>query len=274
MEIRDTRNGEWHWVSNKILACNSIDVYDKAVYAALSTFAGCVEIRPSFEIIAKRCDVSIRKAKNSIKMLEKFGFVTIKNHGRKGVSNVYCLVKSVSGCQKCTVCLSKKGTVEQEVVHATTGSSAPCAPQLDKELDKELDNTSEARDISETIDAFRLINDNYKKMFGNTTERKVIKELISYYSKEEVLKLVYLAKFAITDQFFPNFITPYELQKKWNKVLKFYKIKLKDKKYIQEFEKFMFQIEKEKNQGIPQKTLTATIAGRMVNYQINSYGNA
>ena len=139
MEIRDTRNGEWHWVSNKTLACNSIDVYDKAVYSALSTFAGCAEIRPSFEIIAKRCNVSVRKAKNSIKMLEKFGFITIKNHGKKGVSNVYNLIKSLNGCQKCTACLSKKGTAEQEVVHATTGSSAQRAPQLDKELDKEVD---------------------------------------------------------------------------------------------------------------------------------------
>lgn len=138
-----------------------------------------------------------------------------------------------------------------------------------------LNNTSEetsqvsSNDISEALDCFRLLNDNYSNFFRNTTQRKAIKELIEKYKLEKVLKAIYLAKFSMSDQFFPNFITPHELQIKWAKVIRFFQNKkAKDKRFIEEFERFMISMESQKNEGKEKKALKVTIAGVEMTYEL------
>ena len=137
MQIRDTRNGEWHWVSNNVLACLSISASDKAVYSALSTFSGYSEIRPTFKTLAERCGVSVRTAKESIKNLEGAGFIEIKNHGKKKTANVYFLCKVLEGCiYKCKSCTIHKKkcssrTLKVQTAHSISANPAPHIDNID-----------------------------------------------------------------------------------------------------------------------------------------------
>ena len=133
MKIRDTRNGSWYWVNTAVNACPHISTADKVVYAARCTFGGCAEIRPTFALISERSAVPIRTCKRSINTLSEIGYISIKNHGKKGIANVYDLLKAVNGCKKCHC-----GTTQnQEVPNFTkevpnrARRSATVAPQLD-----------------------------------------------------------------------------------------------------------------------------------------------
>ena len=145
MEIRDTRNGDWYWVNNALLACESISITDKVVYSALATFAGYNEIRPTFEIIADRCSVSVRAAKDSVSNLKESGFVNIKNHGHKKVANVYELNKAITGCiKKCKPC-----TLKVQGMHF---KSANPAPHIDRYIDNKKNDFSKEKSLSSEND--------------------------------------------------------------------------------------------------------------------------
>jgi len=144
MQIRDTRNGSWYWVNTAVNACPHISPTDKTVYAALCTFSGCAEIRPTFALISQRSAVPIRTCKRSVDTLFDVGYISIKNHGKKGVANVYDLLKAVSGCKKCQTGTSKEVPNPTQEVPNRAGSSATVAPQVDKYIDKELDITAKA----------------------------------------------------------------------------------------------------------------------------------
>lgn len=125
-----------------------------------------------------------------------------------------------------------------------------------------------SKEIGEVIDCFRLINDNYNKWFKNTTQREAVKELIEKYTIRRVLKAIYLAKFCYNDKFFPNFITPYELLSKWAKVMKFYKGKLTDKRFIKDVEDFIIEMEKQKKSYPSSKKEQISLAGIKFDYEI------
>ena len=145
IEIRDTRNGEWHWVNNAVIACPHITHADKSVYSALTTFSGCKEIHPNFKSIAKRSNVSERAVKNSVKRLLEVGYLKIDNFGKKGLANVYYLLKASQGCEKCKFCTTdKKGKNLQEEGQIGAKRSANFAPQLDNEVDKEIESNDKS----------------------------------------------------------------------------------------------------------------------------------
>jgi hypothetical protein len=125
----------------------------------------------------------------------------------------------------------------------------------------------EDRDVGlkEILNTFKVINPNYKTFFGNKTQRKATKELLATNSFKEIEKFVYLAKFSFNDQYFPNFISPFELQQKWPKVMKFWVTKqINDKRFITEFEKYW--AEKTKNQDTG--TIEAELGGRKFVYEV------
>lgn len=136
INIRDTRNGSWYWVNTAVNACPHISPTDKTVYAALCTFGGCAEIRPTFALISQRSALSVRSCKYSIIKLLEVGYISIENHGKKGVANVYNLLKAVNGCKKCKPCTTKEVQEMSEEVQDRAGSSANLAPQIDKEINK------------------------------------------------------------------------------------------------------------------------------------------
>lgn len=137
MEIRDTRNGEWHWVNNAVIACPHITHTEKCIYSALATFGGCKEIHPSYELIAERAATTKRVAIRSVNKLVKIGYLSVKKGGGRGNANIYDLLKVPKGCLKCT--LYKGCLKEQERVTKTTIKGDQNDPPIDKELNKELD---------------------------------------------------------------------------------------------------------------------------------------
>src|SRR3990167_47352 len=193
MEEINIRNGSWYWVNTAVNACPHISPTDKTVYAALCTFGGCAEIRPTFALISQRSALSVRSCKYSIIKLLEVGYISIENHGKKGVANVYNLLKAVNGCKKCKPCTTKEVQEMSEEVQDRAGSSANLAPQIDKELNKELNkeslnqsNANVAKDeIAETIYLFKDVNPSYKKLFGNTTQRGAVSRLIKEHGDDK-----------------------------------------------------------------------------------------
>ena len=145
-------------------------------------------------------------------------------------------------------------------LNLTKDSAVPARDESLKESNKA---------VADIIERFSLLNDNYKKFFANTTQRKAAEELFENYGLEKVAKAIYMAKFAITDNFFPNFITPYELRTKWPKVKRYYAGKnAKDKRWLEEFTKYTIDMEKLKTKDDPKQVVTKNIGGRTISYEL------
>lgn len=129
IQVRDTRNGEWHWVYNAVLADPHLTPAEKLIYASLSTFSGCEKIYPSIDVISQRANLSPRITKSAIKKLSEIGYISMESGGGRHRTNVYVLLKMPKGCKLCTV--SKQCKLEQETVQITTENSANSAPQVD-----------------------------------------------------------------------------------------------------------------------------------------------
>jgi len=135
---------------------------------------------------------------------------------------------------------------------------------------KEIIHGDDSKKIQGIIDTFKEINENYKAFFANTTQREAITSLLKLHSKGEIEKYIYLAKFSFNNQFFPNFISPYELQQKWVKVDKFWRTKqISDKRYISEFERFYSELIRERDRDKPKEVLEVTIGGKKITYELN-----
>jgi len=234
MEIRDTRNGEWHWVNNAVIACPHINPFDKVVYSALCTFAGCKEIRPSFELIAERASVSVRKAIFSINILIKRGYVLKITGGGRGKANIYQLLKVPKGCKLCIV--SKGCKIRPETMQDTTINYASCAYQLDKELDKEINKDiilhSKSNDlpINELIKLFEPINPSYKQLYKNKTQRAVLERMLKEHG-DKLTEMIKALEFINKQEYAPTTTTPLELEKNMGK-LKAWSDRQKNKQII------------------------------------------
>lgn len=101
-KIRDTRNGDWLWVYNALIADPHLTPVDKNVYAGLASFAGYDKVNPSFEQIAKSGAVSRRAVALSIKKLVKCGYLSFEKGIGRGNPNEYFLLKKTKGCNLCT----------------------------------------------------------------------------------------------------------------------------------------------------------------------------
>lgn len=126
-------------------------------------------------------------------------------------------------------------------------------------------NNNYNSEIKEVIELFGLFNQNNYSWFKNKTQREDIKWLVEKYTLEKVKKAIYLTAFSFNDTFYPSISTPHELREKWSKMKKFYQGKeIKDKRFIQDFEKYM--IEKEKKTS--DIKIEQTIMGRKVTYNL------
>ncbi len=209
MEIRDTRNGEWHWVNNAVVACPHITHADKSVYSALATFSGCQEIRPTFQTIAKRSATSERQAKKAISRLIEVGYIVVKKGGGRGHANVYELAKCSKGCKLCTVSKGCKKT--QERVQNFPIKRAKNAPQLDKEIDKEVDN------------GFNEFWENYPKRVKKKTTEDIWKRNNLSKKKKEIIDFIGKAK--KTEKWHKGFVpdpTTFLRQEQWEDDLSSY----------------------------------------------------
>lgn len=143
--------------------------------------------------------------------------------------------------------------------HITKSSSGDAPRDEDKEKNK---------GVSEIIGRFEILNESSKKFFNNTTQRKAAEELLGK-DMRKIIKAIYLAKFAENDRFFPTVTKPTELLDKWPKVLKYYKSRvLSDRKYNQDFEAYMVEMERQRNAGRPQKKVEINLGSRKLEYNI------
>lgn len=129
MEIRDTRNGDWHWVYNAVLADPHLTEADKVVYSSISTFGGHEVIHPTLEQIGLRCNVSERQVRYSLRKLEEIEYLSIEKSTGRGNANVYYLLKAPKGCKLCP--FYKGGKLEPERGQITTLKGEPIAPHID-----------------------------------------------------------------------------------------------------------------------------------------------
>ena len=215
MEIRDTRNGSWHWVNNAVIACPHISAYDKVIYSALTTFAGCKEIRPDFGLIAERAGLSESTAKRSIKSLVEVGYVKKVQGGGRGKANVYDLLKVPKGCQRCT--LSKGCQPVPKRVSESSIKGVRQTLQVDKEIDKEIDNLatqSVAVSLNEIITLFEKVNPSFERMYSNTTQRQCLERLVKKYGEDKVRGMIKFLPSLIGKQYAPTITTPYQLEQK------------------------------------------------------------
>ena len=138
IEIRDTRNGEWHWVYNAVIADIHLSPADKLVYSAISTFGGYVKISPTIKQICKKCNLSERQVQLSLRTLEETDYLKIEPKTGRGNTNIYFLLKRPKGCRFCPFYL------------------------------KGADNAVKGADIAvpTTIDNIKIITDTPKKAVG------------------------------------------------------------------------------------------------------------
>ena len=110
----------------KLLLDRRVTWRDKAIYAAISSFAGNKEsCFPSLRAIRERCGIAEETISRSTKHLEQAGWLG-KVHRGKGISNVYRvksdLIKTInSGIDKTIKTIIK----EQRKAQHTRGAEAP-----------------------------------------------------------------------------------------------------------------------------------------------------
>lgn len=131
--------------------------------------------------------------------------------------------------------------------------------------------SDESQNLIEIIDSFKLINENYRSFFANKTERKAVTELLKRHTKHDIEKYIYLAKYSFNNQFFPSFISPYELQLKWSKVDKFWRTKeTNDKNYLKGFDQYHIEmIRKLTPTSSEREIIEKTIGGKKIKYEFN-----
>lgn len=147
MEIRDTRNGEWHWVNNAVIACKHLTPHQKTVYSVLCTFAGYSEIHPDYELISEKTGgtVTVRSCKSAIKRLSQIGYIKVDQKVGRGNANVYFLLKAPKGCNHCTISKGANDNIEKVQMDAIKG--ATIAPHIDKKIDKEKESEQSSHSL-------------------------------------------------------------------------------------------------------------------------------
>lgn len=139
MEIRDTRNGDWHWVYNALLADPHLTAGEKLVYSAISTFGGHQVIHPTKEQLSERCSLDEKTVQRAIKRLEEVGYLSTDKSTGRGNANVYYLLKKSKGCNLCP--FEKGGQFDAKGGHLEPERGTETTPHIDS-IDK--------KDISET----------------------------------------------------------------------------------------------------------------------------
>lgn len=222
-QVRDTRNGEWHWVYNAVIADSHLTPADKLIYSALATFSGYSEIYPSFKSIAERANLSERAAQSAIKKLEKIGYISKTTGGGRFRTNAYNLLKMPKGCKLCTV--SKGCKLTQERVQTTTEKGANYSPNIDILNKKEIDNlaphSGAGKEVNELIEIFKGVNPSYERFFGNKTERIATERLLAKYGREKLENIIRALPAIISKPFAPKITTPYILEKRLGELIAF-----------------------------------------------------
>ena len=212
-EIRDTRNGEWHWVYNALVRDPHLTPAEKLIYNSLATFSGMKDIRPSFKTIGERASLSERAASGAIKKLQEVGYIDFSSGGGRHKTNTYSLLKMPKGCKFCIV--SKLGKVRQETTQTTTGNYANPAPEQD--IEKDIYNNIATQsvagvEINKIISLFQEVNPSIGKYYGNKTQRGAVERMLKIYGKEKLEEIIHALPAINQKQYWPKSTTPVQLE--------------------------------------------------------------
>jgi replication initiation and membrane attachment protein DnaB len=86
IEIKDTRNMDWYWVSTRVLDeyTSKIGVIGFALYLAYVIYAKD-SFLPSEEKVAEKLRISMRTLKKYKRILEEYGLIKVGREGNKEI---------------------------------------------------------------------------------------------------------------------------------------------------------------------------------------------
>ena len=175
---------------------------------------------PSQELIGKELSIHPRTVRRYLKLFEKHKLIEVEREKAGGlwVGNTYWLLDKTEWVSRGTESSHHQRT--QDAVSEDTGCTDQRAQSPHK--DTKVKNTKEEdiagaspADVVSVIDSFKGISIAYKKWYGNTTQRKSIKNLIDSYGLDKVLKVVAFLPKSNGREFFPTITTPLQLEDKW-----------------------------------------------------------
>lgn len=237
MEIRDTRNGDWHWVYNALLADPHLTAGEKLVYSAISTFGGHQVIHPTKEQLSERCSLDEKTVQRAIRKLEEVGYLSMDKSIGRGNANVYYLLKKSKGCNLCPFV---KGDIEDlKRGHLRLEKGTETTPYIDKYKDKkDISETDVSRvvEISEEEESPKKISrakyphskEVFKTLFPATYDTYWGEQTTFLKHGEWIYKVVTAEGDSLQDfadwckrhekcEFFPQADTPHEMFLKWAK---------------------------------------------------------
>ena len=207
IEIRDTRNGEWLWVYNAIIADPHLTHADKVIYAALASFGGFQKISPTIQQLTQRSNTSERQTRDSLRNLEEKDYLKAEINTGRGNTNIYFLLKRPKGCRFCPFYLKgadnavkgadnapptsidNKKTISDSVKKPNTDVPDSSFTDISYELEDKPIATGKAKEAKELVDWYGKVS---RETFGGDPRLSfvekgyfiVIKLLKKYTHKE------------------------------------------------------------------------------------------
>lgn len=214
-------NNRYGVVTNRILNDPEMSLRAKGLFAFLQSKPD--NWRFSIERISNQTKEGKSAIQAAIKELEKMGYLlrkSVKSSSGKWSGYDYelsdlPLTENPSTekplTEKC-VTLSKKENSKKEIVkknieHATADAGA-----------------EEGKQINKILEAFQM-KLNPTMNYGNTTQRKAVKDLLKLVGEEKVLKAIEFCSQENGEPYAPVITTPYQMRERWAQIAAHYKRK-------------------------------------------------
>lgn len=239
MEIRDNRDKEWFWLDNQYLNgyAKHLGSICTVVYISLCRHADnkTQTCYPSMELIAEENGMGRNAVSRAIKLLKDWRIIEVKSSidkkTKKRKNNIYTLLSKSEWKEKpCT----PKEHGNDEAMHSK--NEKPCTPDDKSHAPEECNNNTHnnntqltkaavaaGEEISEVIELFKHLNDEYTGWYKNTTQRKATAYLIEKYGIEKVRNMVTQLPTIVSKKYAPKITSPFELKRDLSKLILFVK---------------------------------------------------
>ena len=206
---------------------------DQALYLQMKRYAGkdgkCFATQ---ETLVNKLGIGLKTYRKSLNYLIKRGWVEfigltdgktrpIKTYKINNIwqenSDYYKKIVSESTLSKDTV--QKEGDSVQKHSKIVSESTVEEDPVLRRSQEEDPSSEQSSQLIPDLIKLFEIINPSCKTYYGNTTQRKACKFLISTYGFEKVGKIVTeLLPQTNGMEYLPTITTPVQLKDKWSQL--------------------------------------------------------
>ncbi len=151
----------------------------------------------------------------ALNKLESIGVISKKANA---VANKYVFIKNYDLWKP----LAKKRTLAKKrmaVSNKANNRSPKSDIQKTKEtITKDIASQSDAELIVKVIDSFEEVNPNFKRWYGNTTQRGAIDRMLVDHGLDTLLKVISLLPKTNAKAYFPTITTPLQLETDWAKL--------------------------------------------------------